>query len=141
VAAAGAAARAAETGQAGGGRRQSRPVTAATIDEYLAGRPDDQRAALELLRGQIRSAAPDAVETIAYAMPGYRLDGRYFLGFAATKRACSFYPGRAPLTELAGELGIYRTRKGTISYPADQPLPADLVARIVAVRLAEFRGS
>jgi uncharacterized protein YdhG (YjbR/CyaY superfamily) len=114
-------------------------VAVATIDDYLAALPDDQRAALELLRGQIRAAAPQAVETIAYAMPGYRLDGRYFLGFAATKRACSFYPGHAPLIELAGELADYRTQKGTINYPADRPLPADLVARIVAVRLAEFR--
>ena len=115
-------------------------MTAATIDEYLADLPDDQRAALERLRGQIHAAAPDATETIAYAIPGFRLDGRYFVGFGATKHACSFYPGRAPIVELGPELAPWRVLRGTITFPTDRPLPDYLVARLVAVRIAEHRA-
>lgn len=116
-------------------------MAAATIDEYLGGVPDAQRRALLALRAQIRRAAPQATEVMAYGRPGYRLAGRYFVGFAATKTACSFYVGRAPLLALTDELTAYRSWKGTINYPPDRPLPAELVARLIAVRLAEAQGS
>jgi uncharacterized protein YdhG (YjbR/CyaY superfamily) len=112
---------------------------AASVDEYLTGVPDDKRAELERLRRLIKSTAPQAVETIAYAMPAYKIGGRYFLGFGATKAHCSLYVGRAPLTVLADDLVPYRLWKGTINYKADAPLPADLVTRIVEARLVEFR--
>ena len=112
---------------------------ASSVDEYLAGVPDDKRAELERVRRLIRSLAPEAVETISYAMPAYKIDGRYFLGFAATKVHCSLYVGHAPLEVLAEELAPYRLWKGTINYKANAPLPADLVTRIVEARLVEFR--
>ena len=112
---------------------------AASIDEYLAAVPDDKRPELERLRRMIGALAPEAVETIAYAMPAYKINGRYFIGFAATKAHCSLYVGHAPLDVLADELAPYRLWKGTINYKADAPLPADLVTRIVEARLVEFR--
>jgi uncharacterized protein YdhG (YjbR/CyaY superfamily) len=116
-------------------------MPAATIDEYLAGVPDDQRAALQRLREQIHAAAPDAVEAISYGLPAFRLRGRFFVGFGATKTQCSFYSGKAPMEALAGELAGYRLWKGTINFRADQPLPADLVRKLVQVRLAEHAAS
>jgi uncharacterized protein YdhG (YjbR/CyaY superfamily) len=112
-----------------------------TIDEYLADLPDDQRAALERLRAEIRRAAPDAVETISYGRPAFRLDGRYFVGFGATKKDCSFYIGKAPLERNAAELSGYRLWKGTINFPPDRPLPAELVRKLVKQRVAEYRGT
>ncbi len=112
----------------------------ASIDEYLAGVPDDKRAALSRLRAQIRAAAPDAIETISYGMPAYRLDGRYLVGFGVTKTQCSFYVGRAPLDAHVAELAGHRLWKGTVNFRADEPLPADLVERIVRLRVAEQRA-
>ena len=113
---------------------------AASVDEYLAGVSDDaKRAELERIRRIIRALAPEAVETISYAMPAYKIDGRYFLGYAATKANCSLYVGHAPLDVLADELAPYKLWKGTINYKVDAPLPADLVTRIVEARLVEFR--
>ncbi len=112
---------------------------AASVDEYLAGVPDDKRAELERLRRMIRALAPEADETISYAMPAFKIGGRYFIGFSATKAHCSFYVGHAPLDVLADELAPYRLWKGTINYKVDAPLPADLVTRIVEARLVEFR--
>ncbi len=111
-----------------------------TIDEYLAALPDGKRAALERLRAQIRAAAPDAVEGIAYGMPAYRLGGRYLVGFGVTKDGCSFYVGREPLNAGVEELGGYRLWKGTINFPVDRPLPEELVARLVRLRVDEFRA-
>jgi uncharacterized protein YdhG (YjbR/CyaY superfamily) len=115
-------------------------MPAATIDEYLAGVPDDQRAALQRLREQIHAAAPDATEAISYGLPAFRLGGRFFAGFGATKTQCSFYAGKAPLEALASELTGYKLWKGTINFRADRPLPAELVTKLVQVRLAEHRA-
>ena len=115
-------------------------MAAATIDEYLARVPDDQRAALERLRAQIHAAVPDATETISYGLPTFKLNGRWFVAFGVARKHCSFYPGRAPLEALAGELTGYRLWKGTINFPADRPLPADLVKKLIDVRVAEQRA-
>jgi uncharacterized protein YdhG (YjbR/CyaY superfamily) len=111
-----------------------------TIDEYLAGVPDDKRAALERLREQIRALVPDATEVMSYGLPTFKLDGRWFVAFGATKKHCSFYAGGAPLEALAVELAGYRLWRGTINYAPDQPLPAELVTKLVQVRLAERRA-
>jgi len=115
-------------------------MPASTIDEYLEGVPEDKRLALERLREQIRAAAPDAVEVISYGVPGFKLDGRYLVGFSAAKAFCSFYPGRAPILAHADELRGYRVLRGTISFQPDHPLPPDLVTRIIQVRIAEHRA-
>ncbi len=72
-------------------------MPAATIDEYLASVPEDKRAALQLLRDQIRASAPDATEAISYGLPSFTLEGRWLVGFSATKKHCSFYAGAGPL--------------------------------------------
>jgi len=116
-------------------------MVAATIEEYLAGAPDDKRVALERLRAQIKAAVPDATESISYGVPTFKLDGHWFVAFGAAKNHCSFYAGAAPLEALVGELAGYRLRKGTINFPADRPLPADLVTKLIEVRIAEHRAS
>jgi len=105
----------------------------ATIDQYLAGVPDDKRAALERLRQQIHAAAPDATEAIGYGLPAFRLNGRYFLGFGAAKRYCT-------ILAHAGQLAGYRLWKGTIDFQPNQPLPAELVTKLVQARVAETRA-
>ncbi len=110
---------------------------APTIDAFLAGLPDEQRAALEVLRSQIHAAAPEAVEVISYGVPGFKLRGRYLLGFGAAKSHCSFYCG----TLLRGyevELKGYGTRKGTIHFTPDKPVPPSVVAGIVKARIADI---
>lgn len=79
-------------------RPRARATRAATsIDDYLADVTDDKRIVLMRLRDQIRAAVPTATEAISYGRPAFRLGERYFPGFSATKRSCSFYAGRAPV--------------------------------------------
>jgi uncharacterized protein YdhG (YjbR/CyaY superfamily) len=116
-------------------------MAAATIEEYLACVADDKRPALERLRAQIRAAAPDAIEVMSYGLPTFKLDGRWFVAFGATRQHCSFYTGRAPILACAEALEGYRLWKGTINFRADDPLPEELVTKLIQVRIAENRAS
>lgn len=110
----------------------------ATHDDYLAGLPDDKRAALEKLRRTIRAAAPKAEECISYQLPAFRLDGKLLVLYGATAKHCSFYPGSGTAVEAhKANLEGYSTSKGTIRFDADKPLPATLVRKIVKYRIAE----
>jgi len=111
-----------------------------TIDEYLAALSDDKRVALEKLRKAIHSAAPKAEECISYQIPGFRLSGRLLVSFGAAAKHCAFYPGAHPLKAHQDELKAYDASKGTIRFPADRPLPAALVRKLVKTRIAEHGG-
>jgi len=109
------------------------------VDEYLATVPAERRGVLEEMRKSIRAAAPEATETIAYDMPAFRSHGGQFLvSFAAYKHHYSLFPASGAVVEALGEeLAPYLAGKGTIRFPADQPVSASLVTRVVKVRLAE----
>jgi nicotinamidase-related amidase/uncharacterized protein YdhG (YjbR/CyaY superfamily) len=108
-----------------------------TIDEYLAPLSPEKRAALEKLRQAIKSAAPGAEECISYQVPAFRLGGRMLVSFGAATKHCAFYPGASPVAAHQDALQAYDTSKGTIRFPADSPLPASLVRRLVRTRIAE----
>lgn len=112
---------------------------AATTDEYLAALPEDRRGAMEQLRQAIREGAPEATETIAYGMPAFRSHGGQFLvSFDAYKAHYSLFPASEAVERECGtELTPYLAGKGTIRFPADAPIPVDLVTRITRIRFAE----
>ena len=111
----------------------------ASVDDYVAALPDDRRAVMERLRRTIRAAAPDATEAIAYNMPAFRHDGHFLVSYEAFKRHYSLFPwSDAMVAELGEELRPYAVGKGTIRFPADEPIPLDLVARIVEFRNQEL---
>ncbi len=111
----------------------------ATVEAYLADLPPDRRSGVETLRRTVNAAAPDATETIAYQMPALRSQGgRFLVSYAAFKQHYSLFPASGAVIEVIGdELTPYLAGKGTIRFPADRPIPTDLVTRIVKVRLAE----
>src|SRR4029434_10087930 len=95
-----------------------------TIDGYLAGLPDDQRAALETLRQTIRSAAPKAEECISYSMPAFRLNG-VLVGFAAKQNHCALYPFNGTTVKaFKDELKGFETSMGSIRFQPAHPLAA-----------------
>ena len=108
-----------------------------TIDEYLAPLSSDKRAALEKLRRTIHAAAPGAEECISYMIPAFRLGGRMLVAFGAGANHCAFYPGAHPIEAHKQILKSYDISKGTIRFPADEPLPATLVRKLVKARIAE----
>jgi uncharacterized protein YdhG (YjbR/CyaY superfamily) len=113
-------------------KARSRPTS---VDAYLAALSADKRAALEKLRRDIRSAAPDAEECISYGLPAFRLNRRMLVWFGAATRHCALYPGGV-VAALTRDLRGYDISKGTIRFSPEKPLPAALVRRLVRARIA-----
>ena len=107
-----------------------------SIDDYIRSFPEDVQALLEAMRQTIRNAAPEAEEAISYQMPTFRLNGN-LVHFAAFKNHIGFYPAPSGVAEFEQELAPYWKAKGSIQFPKNQPLPLDLVTRIVQYRVKE----
>jgi uncharacterized protein YdhG (YjbR/CyaY superfamily) len=111
--------------------------TATTIDDYIAGFPPETQAVLQEVRDVIHEAAPTATETMSYAIPTFDLDGKHLVHFAGYARHIGLYPGASGVAAFADELAPYKHAKGSVQFPLGEPLPADLIRRIVASRVAE----
>ena len=107
-----------------------------TIDEYIATFPTEVQKLLQEMRATIRAAAPEAQEKISYQMPTFYLKGN-LVHFAAYQKHIGFYPAPRGIEAFQTELAVYKGAKGSVQFPIDQPLPLDLVRRIVEYRVAE----
>jgi uncharacterized protein YdhG (YjbR/CyaY superfamily) len=110
---------------------------AGSVDEYLGQFPPATQDALSQMRALIRASAPDATETISYAMPTFDLNGRHLVHFAGFRNHIGFYPIPSGIEAFQQELAPYKQGKGSVQFPLGQPLPADLIRRIVEFRVEE----
>jgi len=116
-------------------------VSASEIDGYLTGVEEPGRSTLQRLRQSILRAVPEAEEGMSYGMPAFRVDGKVVAGFAAFKKHLSYLPhSGSVLDELGDELAGYSMTKGSLHFAVDGPLPDDLVAKLVTVRLRQAAG-
>ncbi len=106
------------------------------IDEYISGFREDIQTILQSLRQTIQIAAPEATETISYQMPTFVLNGN-LVHFAAFDKHIGFYPTPKGIESFKNELSIYKSGKGSVQFPIDQPLPLDLISRMVKMRKEE----
>jgi len=106
------------------------------IDEYIATFPMDIQKKMQELRAVIKSSAPDAVEKISYQMPTFYLNGN-LIHFAAYKNHIGLYPTPNGIEAFSDELSKYKGGKGSKQFPLNEPLPLDLISRIVKFRVAE----
>lgn len=112
----------------------SKPVT---IDAYIAGFPEPVRNDLETVRYTIRKLAPMAEETISYGIPTFKYLGRNLVHFAGFKNHIGLYPTPLAAEAFKKELAAYKTGKGSIQFPLGEPMPIDLISRIVQFRLSQ----
>jgi uncharacterized protein YdhG (YjbR/CyaY superfamily) len=110
--------------------------TGTTIDAYVKMFPPKTRKVLKQLRATIKAAAPDAKETINYAIPTFTLNGN-LVHFAAFDTHIGFYPTPSGIAAFKGELAGYASAKGSVQFPLDKPMPLKLITRIVKFRVAE----
>ncbi len=107
-----------------------------TIDEYISMFPENVQNNLEKLRQTIKESAPGAEEAISYRIPTFKLNGS-LVHFAAFKNHIAFFPTSSGREAFKKELSQYKGGKGTIQFPFDEPIPFDLVKRIVKYRVKE----
>ena len=110
------------------------------VASYLAALPPDARKALKQVRATIRAAAPRAEEAFSYRIPGFRIDDKPLVWYAAFKNHYSMYPIGAAITRsLAKDVEGYQTSKGTIRFPLGEKVPVALVRKLVKARIAAVR--
>jgi uncharacterized protein YdhG (YjbR/CyaY superfamily) len=105
------------------------------VDEYIAQFPDEIKKLLFEMRKIIRNAAPNAEESMGYGMPAYKTNGKPLVYFAAFKSHIGFYATPTGHSEFAKELSNYKQGKGSVQFPINEPLPYDLIKRIVEFRV------
>ncbi len=111
-------------------------TTAKNVDEYILSFPESIQEILHEVRKTIRAAAPEAEELISYHMPAYRLNG-ILVYYAAFKNHIGFYATPTGHDAFRKELFGYKTGKGSVQFPLDQPMPLDLITEMVKFRVAE----
>ena len=110
--------------------------TPKTIDEYIKNFPKDIQEILEKIRQIVKELAPAATETIAYQIPTFKLN-KNLVHFAAFKDHIGLYPTPSGTTKFAKELAPYKHAKGSIQFQLNEPIPYDLIKKIVAFRVEE----
>jgi uncharacterized protein YdhG (YjbR/CyaY superfamily) len=110
--------------------------TAGSIDEYIAEFPAHTQEVLQELRALIRASAPDATETISYAIPTFDLNG-HLVHFGGFKNHVGLYPTPRGMEAFEEELAPYKSGKGSAQFPLDKPLPVDLIRKIVELRVEQ----
>lgn len=110
----------------------------ATIDAYISAFSPEVRTILENIRQAIRRVAPDAEETISYQIPAFKLNGT-LVYFAAFSKHIGFYPPVKGDERLKKAVSRYAGEKGNLRFPLDEPIPYDLIERIVRLRLKQNR--
>ena len=107
-----------------------------TVDQYIAGFPDDVRRILQQIRSTVAAAAPEAQERISYRMPAFSQHG-ILIYYAAFKSHIGVYPPFSGDARLEKELAPYAGPKGNLKFPLDEPIPYDLIGRLVERKLAQ----
>lgn len=108
------------------------------IDDYISTFPEDLQDVLQEIRKIIRDEAPDATEAISYQMPTFKLNGKNLVHFAGWKHHIGFYPTPSGTTAFSKELKAFNPAKGSVQFPLDQPIPFDLIRKIVQYRVEEM---
>jgi uncharacterized protein YdhG (YjbR/CyaY superfamily) len=109
-----------------------------SVEAYVAALAPERQARIEDLRRTVRAAAPDAEELVSYDMPAFKVGKRFLVSFAAFKRWDSLFPASDVVLETLEAARPYAHGRGTFQFPVKDPLPLDLIARIVEVRLDEL---
>jgi uncharacterized protein YdhG (YjbR/CyaY superfamily) len=113
---------------------EAKPNTPSSIDEYIAQFPANVQTIMNELRSVIKRAAPEAQERISYGMPGFYLNGM-LVWFGGHKNHIGFYPTGEGVAAFKDELAGYKMSKGAVQFPLDQPIPYELIRKIVKYRL------
>ena len=110
---------------------------AKSVDEYIGFYPESTQKILKKIRSLVKKHAPKAVESISYGMPAYKTEGKPLVYFAAYEHHIGFYATPTGHAEFKKELSKYKQGKGSVQFQLDEPIPYELIGRIVEFRVTE----
>lgn len=111
-----------------------------TVDEYIQSFPKKTQVHLKAIRKVIKANAPEAIEQISYKMPAFKLNKKPLIYFAAYEKHIGFYATSSGHAKFTKALSKYKQGKGSVQFPIDEPMPLDLIQKIVGFRVAEIVG-
>lgn len=109
------------------------------IDEYIDSFPKETQIILMKLRKLISDLAPDAEEAIVYAIPTFKLNGKNLVHFGGYEKHIGFYPTPSAIAAFEKELSGYKGAKGSVQFPLDEPIPYDLIKKMVEYRIKQSK--
>ena len=107
-----------------------------TVEDYIQCFPAEVRRRLQQMRSTIRKVAPGAEERISYRVPAFFLNGP-LVYFAAFENHIAFYPRASGIAKFKRKLSPYRSAKGSVRFPFDEPIPFKVITKIVKFRMKE----
>lgn len=110
------------------------------IDRYIDHFPGDVKKKLKEIRQIIHDCAPDADETVSYGIPTFDLCGKHLVHFAGFKHHVGFYPTSSGIAAFKKEITRYKSARGSVQFPLDQPIPVKLIKKMVLFRVKEITG-
>ena len=108
-----------------------------TLSEYMSKFPKDVQDRLGQVRNLVKEIEPEAVDSFAYGVPAFKLDGKNFFVYAAFKNHIGVYPGPMIIESFKKDLVGYETSKGAIKFPFNEKLPIPLLSKIIKACLNE----
>lgn len=112
-----------------------------TVDAYINSFSKEDQELLKKMRKHIIELVPNVVESISYGMPGYKLNGKPLVYFAAFKNHIGFYALPTAHEYFAAKFSKYKTGKGSVQFPKNQSLPLDLIEEVVRFRVENYLKS
>lgn len=113
----------------------------ANVDEYISGFPPKVQKLLKQIRATIKKAAPKAIESISYAMPAYKFNGKPLVYFVGYEKHIGFYATPVGHAEFASQLSKYKQGKGSVQFPLDEAMPLDLIGQIVKFNMSKIEAN
>lgn len=113
---------------------RSRPET---VDDYILAYPPQVQKRMRDIRKAIKETAPEAEESISYGMAAYKTNGRPLVYFGGFENHIGLYPTPTGVESFKADLSTYKQGKGSVQFPHDQPLPIDLIKKIVRFKREE----
>ena len=110
------------------------------VENYIATFPTEVQQILRQIRKVILQTAPNAVEKVAYGMPGYKLNGKPLVYFAGYAKHVGLYATPVAHEAFANELKGYKQGKGSVQFPLNKPMPFDLIKRIIEFKLNQQKN-
>jgi uncharacterized protein YdhG (YjbR/CyaY superfamily) len=110
------------------------------VDQYIQAFPSQVQEILREVRVLISETAPEAVESISYGIPAYKLAGKPLVYFAGYKKHIGFYATPQGHEFFLKELSQFKQGKGSVQFPLGKPIPFDLIKRIVEYKRSSLIG-